>query len=187
MLELNFTPFPNLQSARVVLREMTNADIEDLFVLRSNKDIMQYIDRPIAQNPLDAEKLIAVITENIANQGGITWGISLQNSPRLIGTIGFWRIEKEHYRTEIGYLLHPDFQGQGIMHEAMLLAIGYAFDVMKVHSIEANVNPENNASIRLLERYRFIKEGHFKENYFFEGKFKDSAIYSLLTSSHKTD
>jgi ribosomal-protein-alanine N-acetyltransferase len=52
---------------------------------------------------------------------------------------------------------------------------------MKLHSIEANVNPNNLSSIKLLERNNFIREGYFKENYFFNGKFSDSAIYSLIS------
>jgi ribosomal-protein-alanine N-acetyltransferase len=56
---------------------------------------------------------------------------------------------------------------------------------MKLHSIEAHVNPNNIASIKLLEKNGFIREAYFKEDYFYDGKFLDTAVYSLLTSEHK--
>jgi RimJ/RimL family protein N-acetyltransferase len=67
------------------------------------------------------------------------------------------------------------------MQEAMIIVIDYGFRAMHLHSIEANVNPDNAASIKLLQRNNFVREAYHKENYYFNGKFLDSAIYSLLT------
>ena len=67
------------------------------------------------------------------------------------------------------------------MDEAMKGVLQYGFETMKLHSVEANVNPGNNASTKVLEKNGFVKEAYFKENYYYNGKFIDSAIYSLLT------
>ena len=67
------------------------------------------------------------------------------------------------------------------MDEALKAVLHYGFYTMKLHSVEANIDPENATSKKLLERNGFIREAYYKENYFFEGKFIDSAIYSLLT------
>ena len=61
-------------------------------------------------------------------------------------------MKKESYRAELGYALHPDYHGKGIMQETMKEVLDYGFKIMKLHSVEANVNPENAASIKLLER-----------------------------------
>jgi len=180
MLITNFNPFPALSTERLILRQINSSDENDLFILRSDKRVMRFIDRPIAQSTEDAAKLIGVINDLLNTNDGITWGITLKNDSKLIGTIGFWKIAKEHYRAEIGYLLHPGLQGQGIMQEAFTAVLYYGFKVIKLHSVEANVNPENAASIKILERNKFIREAYFKENYYYDGKFLDSAIYSLL-------
>ena len=86
----------------------------------------------------------------------------------------------EHYRAEIGYMLNPAYQGKGIMSEALSIIIQYGFNNIGLHSIEANANPANQASIKLLEKIGFVREGYFKENYYFNGNFLDSAIYSLI-------
>lgn len=181
MPDINFNPFPLLNTERLVLRPIVIEDAQELFFLRSDKEVMKFLDRPIMQYNEEALQLIQKITTDITNNEGITWGIALKTGSSLIGTIGFWRIIKEHHRAEIGYMLHPAQQGKGIMQEAITAVIDYGFAGMKLHSIEANVNPGNTNSIRLLERNQFTREAYYRENYYFGGKFLDSAIYSLLT------
>lgn len=181
MLSVNFHPFPELYTERLVLRRVTKADVSDFFRLRSDNRVMQYIGRPVTRNIDDAMQLVNVIDDLLEKSNGITWAISSKGEKTLIGTIGLWRIIKEHYRAEIGYLLDPLHQGKGLMQEAMETVLEFGFKKMQLHSIEANVSPDNNASIRLLERNNFIREAHFRENYFFNEKFLDSYIYSLIT------
>ena len=181
MLHLNFHPFPIIKSERLLLRDLKDADANELFQLRSDKNVMQFIDRPLAETTDDALKLIKIISDGHTNKENITWAITLKDSPALIGTIGFWRIEKEHYRAEIGYLLNPTEQGKGIMQEAMKVVLLYGFEKMQLHSVEANVNPNNAASIKLLEKNGFVREGYFRENYYYNGQFIDSSIYSLIS------
>ena len=182
MNKMKFSPFPNLSSERLNLRQVVLADENEILVLRSDGRVMKFLDRPMAKSINDSRQFIHNINDGINKNEAITWAITLKNDSKLIGTIGYWQIFKEHFRAEIGFILHPDFQGKGIMQEAINKIIEYGFDVMKLHSIEANVNPENVSSIKLLERNNFIKEGYFKENYYYNGKFLDSAIYSLLNN-----
>src|SRR6185503_7077762 len=131
----------------------------------------------LAESIEDAAQFIQKINDSLTNNDGISWAITLKTDLKLIGTIGYWRIIKEHYRAEIGYLLHPDQQGKGIMQEALTAVLEYGFMVMKLHSVEANVNPGNVASMKLLERNNFNREGFFKESFYYNGKFLDSAVY----------
>lgn len=179
-LQVSFTPFPLLRTERLVLRPLEPGDAEAMLVLRSHSDIMQYLDREPLHTAGEAALFIRHITDSLERNEGITWGISLADDPLLIGTIGFWRLMKEHYRAEIGYLLHPDYWGQGLVSEAMTAVMNYGFDVMKLHSVEANVNPVNRASVRVLQKAGFVQEAYFRENYFFQGRFLDTLIFSKL-------
>jgi ribosomal-protein-alanine N-acetyltransferase len=120
----------------------------------------------------------------INNNEIILWGITKPPSTDLIGTICFWRIEKENFRAEIGYVLHPDYHAQGIMKEALTAVIQFGFNEMHLHSITANVNPENAASLALLKSCGFVQEAYFRENYFFNGRFLDTVICSLLNTAN---
>ena len=77
-------------------------------------------------------------------------------------------------------MLLPEYHGKGIVSEAVKEAVNYGFQVMKLHSIEAIIDPDNHASAKVLEKNGFIKEAHLKENEFFNGRFLDSVIYSIL-------
>ena len=182
MLEVNFHPFPVLNTERLVLRRVTNKDAEATLQMRSDEAVMQYIDRPRATNIDDALQLIGKMENALISNEGITWIITLKTDDTMIGTIGFWRMDKPNYRAEIGYMINTKFQRQGLMQEAISATIDYAFNTMKLHSIEANVNTLNTNSVKILTKNKFKKEAHFRENYFYDGKFLDSIIYCLLQS-----
>ncbi|MEI9810881.1 MAG: GNAT family protein [Bacteroidota bacterium] len=180
MLTVNFDPFPVIPTERLLLRKISDNDANELFFIRSDKRTMKYLDRPVAKTVDDAMELIGRITGDLTNNNGITWAITLKDDPKLAGTIGYWRIDKPNHRAEIGYMIHPGLQGKGLMQEAMSAVIDYGFSVMKIHSIEANVNPANEASIGILEKNDFVREAYYKENYYFDGQFLDTLIYSRL-------
>lgn len=180
MLAPNFTPFPTLTTDRLVLRQITVEDAPELFFQRTDERVMKYIERPRPKDINDTITFINTISDLRDKNEIITWGIALKENPKLIGTVVFLNFKKEHYRAEFGYALHPDHWRKGIMDEVAKAVIDYGFNVMKLHSIEANINPENIASQKLLEKNGFVREAYFKENFFWEGKFLDSAIYSLL-------
>ena len=190
MSAINFQPFPVLNSDRLLLKQLSKDDEEQMFQLRSNPEIMKYIPRPLATSVIDAAHVINSINDGIKNNNSITWGIFLKPENKLIGTIGYVRMNKEYHRGEVGYLLDTKYQGMGIMKEALDTVLDYGFNVMKLHSVEAVVHPENKNSIKLLERNGFKKEGYFRQNQFYNLKFHDSVSYALLaheSSFHTND
>ncbi|HWH61685.1 MAG TPA: GNAT family N-acetyltransferase [Ginsengibacter sp.] len=181
MLCPSFSPFPEIETQRLLLRRMTIDDAEVILYLRSNDEVMKYIDRERTKSIEEAKSFIDKIDASLNSNNGVMWGIMLKEKPRtLIGNIGYWRLIKEHYRAEVGYMLHPSFWKKGIMKEALLRVIDFGFAEMNLHSIEANINPGNEASAKLLESTGFIKEAYFKEDFFFDGEFRDTIIYSRL-------
>ncbi len=182
MLELNFSPFPEIRTKRLLLRRMKDDDAPEILFLRSDETVMRYIDREKTKSLEEATAFIQKINAAIDNNESILWGISLPDKPdTIIGNISLWRIITQHYRAEIGYMLHPDFWNKGLMKEALKAVIDFGFNEMKLHSIEAHINPDNAVSGILLEKTGFIREAYFKEDFYFRGKFIDTAVYSILT------
>lgn len=180
MLIINFTPFPDLETERLYLRRVANEDVNEIFLLRSNKETMKFIPRPLAKTEEDALAHIALIDSKIEANEGINWAITLKNNSKLIGIIGHYRIKPENYRAEIGYMLLPEYHGKGIITEAINVVVKYGFEKMKLHSIEAIIDPENYASEKVLQKNGFVKEAHLIENECYEGRFLDTVIYSKL-------
>lgn len=180
MLNINFEPFPNLETKHLLLRRLENSDVKEVFELRSDPSTMKFIPRPLVKNDEEALEHIAMINAKIDNNEGINWAITLKGNPKLIGIIGHYRIQPQNYRAEIGYMILPEYQRQGIVAEAIKEVVRYGFEYMHLHSIEAVIDPNNLASERVLQKNGFVKEAHILENEFFDGKFIDTVIYSLL-------
>jgi len=175
-----FKNFPEFESRRLRFRKIILDDAKEIFLIRSNDDVMRYMDVPRHYSVSDSEKLLQSIEESLKNENGINWAIIEKDSNAFIGYIGFIRIFSEHCRAEIGYALKPEYWGKGYMYETINRLVKFGFEEIKLHSIEANVNPMNERSKKVLERVGFKKEAYFRENYLFDNKFLDSTIYSLL-------
>lgn len=183
MLEPKFTPFPELKTERLLLRKVVLNDAPEVLFLRSDSAILEHLSKEPAKSLQEAEEFIKRITTDLENGDGIAWGICFIDQPeKLIGNIGFWRMQKEHYRSEIGYVLNPAYWRKGIIKEAMGKVLEYGFNIMGLHSVEARISPANIASAAVLESTGFVREAYFKEDFYFNGKFEDTAVYSRLNN-----
>lgn len=182
MLKLNFAPFPVLETERLVLRNLNNDDLQQVFDIRSNADTMQYIPRPLAKTLDDAQGVIDMITGFTERNERINWAVTEKDNNKLIGIFGYVNFKPESYRGEIGYVLHHDYRGKGIATEALNATLKYGFDTLKLHSVEAIIRPDNDASISLVEKAGFVREALFKDYVFHDDRFWDEAVYSLIRS-----
>lgn len=183
MLQINLPQLPDIETSRLLLRAQKLSDAQALYQLRTNTEVMRYIDRPRPKNVKESELVIQTICEGFFKGMNLIWAITLKENPdQMIGNLGYWRTDLANHRAEIGYMLHPDYWRQGILSESLAAVIDFGFNTVGLHSISANINPGNEASRQLLLKHGFIKEAYFREDYYFDGKFLDSEIYSLLGS-----
>ena len=185
MLTINFHPFQNLETERLLLRRINKNDADEVLALRGNPEIMKYIPRPLPKTKEEALEHIAMIEYKIVNNIGINWGITIKGNDKIIGIIGHYRIQPENHRAEIGYMSLPEYNGKGYITEAIKAVVEYGFNQMNLHSIEAVIDPDNTASEKVLQKNGFVKEAHILENELWEGKFWDTVIYSLLSRNFK--
>ena len=155
MLNRTFTPFPILKTRRLTLRQLAIHDEQEIFTLRSDNEINKYLDRKRAKTIDDARSFIDKISENINKNDSVYWAITFSDENRLIGTICLFGFSDESDKCEIGYELLTNFQGQGVMREALEKVIDYAFNTIKVKKIEAFFHRDNQSSIKLLEKFSF--------------------------------
>ncbi len=180
MLEVQFNPFPVITTERLVLRRIGSGDINEIYEMRRNDTIMKYICRPKPESTDEIVQLIDKINKLLDGNDGIAWAMTLKGDDKMMGHISFHVIYKENYRAEVGYMMSPEYYGKGLMDEALKAVLHYGFNTMGLHSVEADIDPENTASRKLVERNNFKQEAYFKEDKFWEGKFLDTMIYSLI-------
>jgi ribosomal-protein-alanine N-acetyltransferase len=155
MLSRRFTPFPILTTERLTLRQPQMNDEQEIFTLRSDSEINKYLDRPLSNTIDDARNFINQVVENINKNDSVYWAITLSDTNILVGTICLFGFSDENEKCKIGYELLPNFQGQGIMKEALEKVIDYAFNTIKVQQIQAFLHRDNKRSIKLLEKCSF--------------------------------
>lgn len=178
MNKMNFSPFPNLTTERLNLRQITIEDLNEFFILKSDERLLKNYDAK-AKTYEEARQFLQKINDGIRKNEWIVWGITLKNENKLIGSICFWNISEEQPKAEIGYELMLEWQGKGIMQESIKAVIEYGFHGMKLQLIEAFPNPNNSKSVKLLERNNFIRGANFTETDPSTGKILERVIYSL--------
>lgn len=177
---VHFEHFPQLETKRLLLRKPEVGDAAAIQYIRSHAKAMRYMDSRKHENIEDSESFILENLERYALKKGIFWALLYQPLGEFIGDLAIWKIDRKNSRGEIGYTLNPDFWGKGLMTEALTAVINFGFNDLQLHSFEANINPDNENSRRLLTKLGFKKEAYFRENYYYDGKYLDSEIYSLL-------
>jgi ribosomal-protein-alanine N-acetyltransferase len=178
--ESNFDSFPILHTNRLTLREIQLSDAEAIFGMRASGRVNQFIPRP---NMLEKESAIELVERtNLAfqNKQAIGWAGILRNGNEIVGTCGFNQIDYTNLRAEIGGELSVDYWGKNVAIEAVSAIIEFGFNKLNLHSIEAKVSHENRGAIFLMEKLGFEKEAHFVDRVYFNGKFSDMAVYTLI-------
>jgi ribosomal-protein-alanine N-acetyltransferase len=187
MLDLHaaFVTFPVLETERLQLRAVLPDDAECIFRIMGDAQVMRYFGQPPMASLDQALERVSAFDEAFHQQNGIRWAITQRSSGEFMGTCGFWRLIKPHFRAELGYELAPEWWGRGVMPEAAGAALSFGFSAMGLHSVEAQIHPANVGSRRVLEKLGFVQEGYFRENFYdlAERSFSDTAVFSLLKSA----
>lgn len=178
--EINFNPFPVLRTGRIILRQLKDIDFSDFSRLRSDKSVNEFLKRPDSLSEEAAGNYILKLNAGIENNDWIFWAISLPEKNELIGTICLWNLDEEYKLAEMGFELMPEYQGKGIMNEAVKLVLNYAFNSMKLKRIEGFTNEKNIRAFKLMEKAGFIRdlelEQEIKSN---ESDFGNMVAYKL--------
>lgn len=155
-------------------------DAEALWAIFSDADTLRYWSHePFATRDQIAEYL-AGIDAGCADGTLFQWAIADAATDALLGTLTLYAWDREHRRAEIGFLLGRAHWGRGLAAEALRAALAFAFGPMNLHRVEANVDPENAASLALLARLGFREEGRLAERWFTFGAWRDSVVLGLL-------
>ena len=156
---MNFTPFPEIKTNRLFFRKIELSDKDVILFLRTDETVTKFIERPESRktkNVSDAIKFINEVNKYIKINKSITWGITLKNDPKIIGTICLWNFSENNKIAEVGYDLNPKYHKQGIMNETLKEIIDYGFKELKLDKIEAFTHTENEASKKLLQKNGFL-------------------------------
>ncbi|AZA81457.1 GNAT family N-acetyltransferase [Chryseobacterium lactis] len=172
--------FPVLETERLILRQLTLSDSQDVFEYFSQDQVMKYYDLEAFKSLEDARNIIEHFNTEFENGKGFRWALELKSEKKVIGTCGYHNWYREHFRAEIGYELNPLFWKQSFMKEAILPILTFGFESMQLHRVDAFIDPDNISSEKLLTSLNFQEEGTMKDYFFEKGKFVDARLFGLI-------
>lgn len=171
--------FPNLKTSRLELRQITEADLENIFNGLSNPEVIRHYG--VSYKTLDETwEQLEWYAELERTHSGIWWAIILAETKKFCGAIGYNNLSREHKKAELGFWLLPEYWGRGYVQEALEPVLEYAFQKINLHRIEAFVETENISSQKTLQKCHFQQEGILRDSEIKNGRFINVAIFSRL-------
>lgn len=180
MINKCFNPFPKLETERLILREVEDKDVEQLFEILSDPEVAKFDYFYPVTSEGEAKEFIERYKIELKDKEEITWGIILKETNKLIGICNFGNFNEEARRAETGYDIIQTEWGKGYATEAIAAIIDYGFNSMNLNRIEGMVTPGNDASVKVLKKLNFVHEGVVRERDLIKGKLEDGIIMSIL-------
>jgi [ribosomal protein S5]-alanine N-acetyltransferase len=172
---------PLLETPRLRVRPVAAHDLPDLLAVNGDADVTRFLPYPAWTSLADGQAWLERMAALQA--AGSAWQLVVVDkaSNAAVGTCLLFRFEPTSRRAELGYVLGRAFWGRGVMAEALGALIGHAFGAAGLRRLEAEVNPANGASTRLLQRLGFVQEGLLRQRWVARGEPYDVAAFGLLS------
>ena len=171
---------PRIETERLTIRLVERPDLPALLAINSNDTVTRFLPYESWKDMADAEAWHSRAEARHAAGEAVQFVIAHRESGRVIGACLLFHFEEASARAEVGYVLGQEYWGAGYMFEAMKALVAFAFEQMNLRRLEAELDPRNVASARLLERLGFLREGLLRQRWAMKGEITDSSLYGLL-------
>jgi [ribosomal protein S5]-alanine N-acetyltransferase len=177
---MQFPANPTIETSRLTIRLVTAADLPELLEFNSDDAVTRYLPYENWKGMADAQEWLGRAETRLAAGEALQFVAELRETGNVIGSCLLFHFEKASNRAEVGYLLGRKYWGAGYMAEAMQALVGFAFAEMGLRRLEAEIDPRNTASAKLLGRLGFAREGMLRQRWDLKGEVTDSGLYGLL-------
>ncbi|MGY5344716.1 GNAT family N-acetyltransferase [Paenibacillus glucanolyticus] len=175
-----FDPFPILETARTLLRPITQKDLMDIYRYCSVPEVSRHTLWNTHQSTDDTQRFLEFVQQRYTLQKVGPWGIEHKGTGVIIGTCSFIEWDNDHRKAELGYVLSNQFWNQGIMTEVIERVITFGFDQLQLVRIEAKCHPDNTGSYRVMEKTGMKLEGRLRHYLKVKGRYEDILVYSII-------
>ncbi len=172
---------PTLVGRAATLRQPRASDAPALFSIFGDAETLRYWSHGPLADLAAAQSYYDGIVQGLADRTLFQWAITADGDDHLVGTVTLVDWDRANRRCEIGFILNPSAWGRGLATDAVRTVIRWAREHMEIHRVEADVEPPNVASLKLLERLGFEREGYFRQRWWTRGRWTDSVMLGLLT------
>ena len=169
-----------IETARLRVRLIEEADLSDLFAVNGDPEVTRFLPYATWENPASGDAWFKRMTDLQATGAALQFVVVHKAADKAIGTCLIFRYDEPSARAELGFVLARKYWGEGYMSEALTALIDCAFENMAMRRLEAEVNPRNAASGKLLRHLGFVREGLARQRWVSKGTAHDVESYGLL-------
>ncbi len=179
-----FSRIPTIHTDRLTLREMRRSDARDMFEYSKNPDTSKYLLWDVHKSLDFTKEFIEYVISKYKSGEYTDWAVIYKENSKMIGTVGFTKIDEENRVAEIGYVLNPEYWGRGIATEVASVAIRFAFETLNMHRVEAKFMFGNDASLAVMKKLGMKFEGYQRDLLFVKGKYRTIGTASILKNEY---
>ncbi len=175
-----FSQLPVLETARLILRPLRMSDAQDLYAYARDPQVSRHVLWSAHTSVMQSRQFLRAAIRQYRKGLPGSFAITMKDSGRMIGTVGFVWVHPEYRSAEVGYSLNREYWNRGIMTEALRAVVAFGFDELRLNRIEAQHETENPASGRVMEHVGMQYEGTLRQRLMNKGKFVDVKLYAIL-------
>jgi RimJ/RimL family protein N-acetyltransferase len=180
--KLELHPTYPVRTERLLLRPLTGADTDALLAYRSRPDVCRYVPFAPMDRRVIADRLAGQwATTALTDEGqALTLGVELAETGQLVGDVVLFFHSRAHRGGEIGYVVNPDFEGNGYATEAARALLRLAFDDLGLHRVIGRIDERNEPSAKVLRRLGLRQEARLVHNEIFKGEWSTELDFAML-------
>jgi ribosomal-protein-alanine N-acetyltransferase len=175
-----FSDMPILKTGRLTLRKMSLDDTDDMYEYSKNPEVTKYLTWLPHENKAYTYDYLMYLQNRYKAGDFFDWAVVLNDTNKMIGTCGFTRFDFPNNSAEIGYVINPQYKGQGIATEASARVIRFGFENLCLERIECKFIVGNDASRKVMEKNGMIFEGVRRHGMLIKGEYRDVGVCSIL-------
>lgn len=179
-----FSKIPTLETSRLLLRRIRPTDARDMYDYAKRPEVTKYLTWFSHDSLAYTEEYLHYLQKAYKQGTFYDWGLELKENGRFIGTCGFTAIDEDSNFAEVGYVLHPEYHGQGLMTEALKEVIRFGFEVLCVERIEAKHMEGNERSAAVMKRCGMQHEGLLRRRMIIKNNYESIHLYSILKQEY---
>jgi len=164
-----------------ILRYMKMSDLDKYYESvqdkLTKKGFMQVI-----KNKSEAKKELKYKISDYSRKKPFGIAFAIEINGEFAGYVELHHLNQKYFehKGEIGYCMHPNFRGKGIMSKAVRLVTNYAFKKYKLKRMTGTCRTFNKASARVLEKAGYKLEGILKKNKYRNGRYLDDMVWAKI-------
>ena len=182
-----FSHMPELETERLRLRALRVSDAADMYDYARRPEVTKYLLWSPHPDPMHTKRYLEYLAGRYRLGMFYDWALIHKADGRMIGTCGFVRFDLPHNSAEVGYVLNPDYHGQGLMPEALRRVLAFGFSELGLHRIEARYMVGNAPSRHVMDKLGMTFEGIKRQSMLVKGLYRDIGTFAILANEFKSE